>query len=191
MRPCKRRWIVADQLETRSLLSTVIPGPTSGPNPVIQADYAKIKQDVQSLQSDQKMLAPTLQSDEQAIRTALANSQAGQAAKAQLQADETTWWTTLQGDWKAVTAATDPSTRGAALQQLRSDFSSALKVFHTDVQAISTAINNDPTVLAAKAKYQSDAAPLAADQSKLQADYAQLAKDLNSQGSPTPTPIPA
>jgi hypothetical protein len=61
-------------------------------------------------------------------------------------------------------------------------------VFHTDEQAISTAINNDPTVLAAKAKYQSDAALLAADQAKLQAEYVELAKDLNSLGRPTPTP---
>jgi hypothetical protein len=39
-------------------------GPTSGPKLVIQADYAKIKQDVQSLQSDQKTLARTLQADQ-------------------------------------------------------------------------------------------------------------------------------
>jgi hypothetical protein len=169
----KRSVLKVEELEPRSL-----PSGLGLFSPVVQADLARLRADVRKLQSDAAALAPTLQMDQQAIQAAIANSPAVKAARAMFTSDLTAWGMVLQADFRAILAATDPTVRGAAVAKFYQDGSSAYQALQADQAAIQNAVNSDPTVLAAQMKFRNDVALLAADQAAVQADFAQLQKDL-------------
>jgi len=149
-----------------------------GFSPAVQADAMKIQTDTLKLQNDLAALAPTLQKDQQAIDAAIANSPTVQAAKAKLTQDLMPIFNLLAADRQAFVAATDSASRTAAINKFFADLNAGIQVYQADQAAVEMATANDATIQQAKAKYQADLAPITADQTVLQADYAQFFKDL-------------
>ncbi len=154
------------------------------PSPTVQADLAQIKTDTQKLQSDLTTLGPMLQTDRQAITTAvqaaIQNDASVQTAMTTLQTDRTAAKTTLTADWQAVFAATDSTSRMAAFMQLETDAKTVAQTLQTDRTAVQTAINADAGVTTAKAQFQTDAAPIVADKAAITADWTKLIADIKA-----------
>jgi hypothetical protein len=125
--------------------------------------------------NDLVVLGPTVQKDQQAVQTAIANAIANdpsvKAAIATLKADQATLFTTIQADVKAVQAATTQAARMTAITQLRTDLITGIAVIQTDILAAQAAIQTDPGVLAAEAQLQADSNPLTIDLLTLQHDH--------------------
>jgi hypothetical protein len=169
-------------MESRALLSGFAFTP---PDAAVMADLAKIKTDTTALVTEIKTLAPTLKTDEAAIQTAIkaaiANDSTVQTAQATLKTEITTAQTTIKADFAAIKAATTSTAKQAAFKQLQSDETTLGSAIQTDETAVQTAINADSGVATAEAKFNTDAAPIVADEATLQGDYSQLFTDLKAE----------
>ena len=163
----------------------------SPPSAAVQADLMKLHTDEQQLGTDLKTLAPTLRTDRQAlataVQTALTSDTAVMAAKTTLTTDRMTWGATLKTDWQAIFAATDSTSRSAAIKQLRDRFHSGWHGSGSGPNGgAQMAITADTGVAAATTQLQNDAAPIIADKAAIHADLAQLKTDIHAgNGSPT------
>ena len=174
-----RCMLAVEALESRSLLSL---SGLLNPSPAVQADLAKIVADQQTLIHDITSQGATLQKDVQglisATQAAYQNDPAVHAAFMALTTDTRTFQSTLVADYLAILQATSAN-RAAAVAKFQSDASNAAAVLQADQANIQTAVNNDAAVVAARAQLQADATKVATDIALLQADFAQLKKDLN------------
>ena len=102
--------------------------------------------------------------------------------QATLKADAKTWKTTLIKDQLAVRKdKKDATALAAAKTQLATDESAAFVAIAADQGAIQTAINSASGVMAAQAKLAADLPAIAADQSAIQAEQAQLVTDIEAE----------
>jgi chromosome segregation ATPase len=156
-------------------------------SPAVKADLAQLHTDEQKLQTDLATLAPTLQTDRQALQTAIQtayqNNTDVQSAQATLTADRTKWKAALKGDWQAILSATDSAMRATAFAQLRTDVAAAAKAIGADVTALHAAIQADPGVQTDTATLQKDLTPITDDKAAIQADLVQLKADLHAGNS--------
>ena len=153
-------------------------------NPAVQADVAQIKADQTQLQTDIAAALPKLQADRSALYTAIKAVEAGSVYTTDLaavQTARTALQTAVSADLTQILA--DRGNTAAELTDI-SKLQSDQTAGRTAIQAAETTLNSlvtsDSGVSAAKTQIATDSQNIVNDQALLQADFAQLRKDLGS-----------
>jgi hypothetical protein len=177
--PCAT--LSVDLLESRAMLSGFAFAPTDAS---VVADLAKIQTDSTALFRELRTLTPTLAADGSAISTAILSAtktdSAVETAQSTLKTETTTTQTTIAADLAVYSAATTSNARQAASVKLQTDTTTFHAAIQADEMAVQMALNVDPGVAAAVARFNTDAAPLTADAMTLRADIVQYDTDLQA-----------
>ena len=163
-------------------------------DPIIVADIAQIKEDEQAYHDKFDELRDTLKADRQAVVEAVkALDDQIKPLVEKYKSDALGFGQTLLADSKAVFEARragDVDAATTATQKYKTDLAEARTALKADSTAVKTLISQDPAVIAAKAKFDDDAAPLKEIMVTIKADYAQLRTDLAAQQSVTDPTTP-
>ncbi|HYE20770.1 MAG TPA: hypothetical protein VEA69_20150 [Tepidisphaeraceae bacterium] len=175
-----------DSLEHRMLLHggghgrhIRIPDP---PSATIQADLDAVKAAQTAVRAQEAALGRLLRADRRAIKAAVAAlAPTLQPLYDELKADALSWAKTLRQDRNAIKVARragDDVALQAAKDKYAADQAAAKAELKADADAIKAVIDADPAVIAARAKYDADAAPLVAAQDVLKAAKQKLKDDI-------------
>lgn len=157
------------------------------PNATVQADVTQLRNDSKTLRTDLKALSSTdratLHTDKEAIETAIeALSTTLQPLKQTLRTDLKTWRATIQADRKQLRADTKAGLDTTADKtKLESDQALGYAAILADQANIAKVVDNDPGVIAARAKLASDLPTISKDLDTLKTDQATLNADVLSQ----------